>query len=49
MKPNGCAKNSAGFETLLFQLSVIFIFWFMFHSTLLPALFLARVIACALL
>jgi hypothetical protein len=37
------AKNSAGFGTLLFQLTVIFIYWCMLHFTFLPALFLARV------
>ena len=42
--PTDGAKNSAGFGTLLFLLTVNFINWFMFHFTVLPALFLACVV-----
>tara|TARA_R110001583_G_scaffold187313_1_gene348566 strand:+ start:9 stop:230 length:222 start_codon:yes stop_codon:yes gene_type:complete len=39
-----CAKNSAGFGTLRFLLTVISIIWFMFHFTFQPALFLAFIV-----
>ncbi|RLD59310.1 MAG: hypothetical protein DRJ05_06605 [Bacteroidetes bacterium] len=42
--PTVGAKNSAGFGTLLFLLTLIFIAWFIVHFTSLPALFLACVV-----